>query len=214
MSNFKHARKHHFIYKTTCLLNNKYYIGMHSTNNLNDGYLGSGKRLRSSINKYGAENFKCEILEFLPDRTALAKREKELVNEKTLKDPNCLNLMCGGTGGFISIEQQRYRSIAGGNAFANKLKNDAGLKLRYQQHGSEQMHRLHELGKVKHDNFAGKTHSAEAKQKISLSKKGKGVGKENSQFGTCWITNGFDNKKIKKDELNKFLKNGWLLGRK
>ena len=43
----------HYIYKTTCNITNKYYIGMHSTSNLEDGYLGSGKRLRYSIRKYG-----------------------------------------------------------------------------------------------------------------------------------------------------------------
>lgn len=46
-------RKYHYIYKTKCLLTNKYYIGMHSTDNLDDGYVGSGKRLWYSINKHG-----------------------------------------------------------------------------------------------------------------------------------------------------------------
>ena len=34
---------------------------MHSTNNLNDGYLGSGKRLRYSIQKYGVDSHIKEI---------------------------------------------------------------------------------------------------------------------------------------------------------
>ena len=38
-------------------------------------------------------------------------------------------------------------------------------------------------------------------------------GEKNSQFGTCWINNGIDNKKIKKEELEKYLNNNWLTGR-
>ena len=52
--------KYHFLYKTTNLINGKYYYGMHSTYKLNDGYLGSGKILRYSIRKYGKENFSIE----------------------------------------------------------------------------------------------------------------------------------------------------------
>lgn len=42
-------------------------------------------------------------------------------------------------------------------------------------------------------------------------KKNHGKGEKNSQFGTCWITNGKENKKIKKEET---IPNGWKLGRK
>ena len=62
---------HHYIYKTTCTVTGRYYIGMHSTSNLEDGYVGSGKRLWLSIRKYGLENHEREILEFLEDRNAL-----------------------------------------------------------------------------------------------------------------------------------------------
>lgn len=89
-------RKYHFIYKTTNLINNKYYIGMHSTDNLNDGYLGSGSRLWRSIKHYGKENFKVEILEHLSDRKTLKQREAELVHEELLKDSLCMNLALGG----------------------------------------------------------------------------------------------------------------------
>lgn len=213
MANLKSAKKYHFIYRTTNLINGMYYIGMHSTNKLDDGYIGSGKRLWYSIHKYGIENFKCTIVEFLPDRDSLIAREKALVNEETLSDAKCLNLMKGGTGGFISAEQQHRRASAGGKAFADRLKTDAKLLEEYRQRGYARAKHLHESGRVKNDNFKGKSHSEETKQKMRVVKKGKGTGSTNSQFGTCWITNGNENKKIKKDELLVFLQLGWSLGR-
>ena len=63
---------------------------MHSTDNQNDGYLGSGKRLWYSINKYGKENFKIEHLEFFDNRKELVEQEKKIVNSDLLKDIKCL----------------------------------------------------------------------------------------------------------------------------
>ena len=73
-------KKYHFIYKTTNILSGRYYIGMHSTDDLEDGYLGSGNRLRLAIRKHGKESFKREILEFCKTREDLKKREIEVVN--------------------------------------------------------------------------------------------------------------------------------------
>lgn len=93
-------RKYHIIYKTTCLVTGRYYIGMHSTDDLEDGYIGSGQVLWKSIKKYGKEQHKCEILEHLPDRESLTLREEEIVNPDKLKDPLCMNLRTGGTGNY------------------------------------------------------------------------------------------------------------------
>lgn len=203
--------KYHFIYKTTNLKNGKYYIGMHSTSNLNDGYLGSGDRLRRSIRKYAKENFKLEILEFFQDRESLANREKELVNENVIEDPMCMNIKPGGTGGFNNEQHQLKCSKAGQTKLKEKLK-DPTYKAEFIKKTNcvETFKRLHKEGVLKPLNWKGKKHTEESIQKMKNSKKGKSLNEENSQFGSCWITNGIENKKIKKGDL---ILEGWYKGR-
>jgi len=96
----KTEKTYHIIYKTTCLINNKYYIGMHSTDNLEDGYMGSGKALKFSIKRYGKENHRVEILEIVANRELLAERERAIVTLSKVKNGKCMNLKVGGIGGF------------------------------------------------------------------------------------------------------------------
>jgi hypothetical protein len=91
-------RKHHIIYKTTCLVTGRFYIGMHSTDDLTDTYLGSGIRLRRSVEKHGADQHRREILEDLPTRDAASDREKEIITLELRADPLCLNSGPGGLG--------------------------------------------------------------------------------------------------------------------
>jgi hypothetical protein len=46
------------------MVNAKIYVGVHKTSNLNDGYMGSGKIIRSAMEKHGISNFSKDILEF------------------------------------------------------------------------------------------------------------------------------------------------------
>jgi hypothetical protein len=43
----------HIIYKITNMVNGKYYVGRHSTTDINDGYMGSGIWIKNAIRKYG-----------------------------------------------------------------------------------------------------------------------------------------------------------------
>ena len=213
-------KKHHFIYKTTNLLNEKFYVGMHSTDNLEDGYVGSGKRLGYSIRKYGLENHKFEILEFLPSREELKKREAEVVNEEMLKHPLCMNLKFGGEGGWDHINSddvernriQIARSSAGGSKRAEIFSKGSEAAKERHRRGIEG--KMKKYGKVPSGDWTGKTHKEETKIKISSSMKEAVRGEKNSQFGTCWINNGSEAKKIKKDELQSWENQGWKAGRK
>ncbi len=207
----------HYLYKTTCLVTNRYYIGMHSTHNLEDGYMGSGKRLRRSIRKYGVENHIREILEFFENRDLLIEAEKKAITPEILTDKNCMNLMAGGKGGFISEEQQRHRSICASNALLEKLKNDDVFMIKYKELHLKGVKNSYTNGvrkKIYFYDWNGKKHSDETKNKISESKKNKRKGEKNSQYGTCWITKDSINKKIKKEEFDSYLNEGWVKGRK
>ncbi len=70
---------------------------MHSTDNLDDGYFGSGRRMLSSLKKHGGENHHREIIELCSTREILCEREEQIVTLDLIKDPLCMNLMVGGT---------------------------------------------------------------------------------------------------------------------
>jgi group I intron endonuclease len=91
--------KYHFTYITTNRINNKIYIGKHSTNNLSDGYFGSGKLLKQAISKYGIENFLCTIVEYYDSSEDAFKAEEVLIEEYKLTDNVLYNLVPGGLGG-------------------------------------------------------------------------------------------------------------------
>ena len=92
----------HYVYRITNLLNNKYYIGVHSIlksskqSPINDGYYGSGILIKKDIKLLGKENFKKEIIKTFSTREEASLEEEKLVTMKEVRDPNCYNLMVGG----------------------------------------------------------------------------------------------------------------------
>jgi len=88
------------IYKITNKLDGKEYTGKHITNNLDDGYMGSGKHIKRAIKKYGVENFVKETLFLFSSEEIMNNKEKELVTEEYCCRADTYNICPGGQGGF------------------------------------------------------------------------------------------------------------------
>ena len=90
----------HINYLTTCLVNGKRYTGAHSTDNLEDGYLGSGVLLLKDVKLYGEHNFNMEILKFCETHRESRYNERFFIKEFNTLYPNGYNL--DPNGGYFS----------------------------------------------------------------------------------------------------------------
>lgn len=170
----------HYTYMITNKINSKIYIGVHSTENMDDGYMGSCIPLTKDIKKYGIKNFTKEIIEFHPTRKDALKRERELVNEEFVSRSDTYNINLGGSCGTPGLVPVRDKD---GNTFAIS-KNDP----RYIS--GDVVHVI----KGKKYNFS----ESEIKRRSEH-------GKSNTRHRH--VTNGIINKCVDVDELEEFLKN-------
>jgi len=109
----KKIKSIHYNYITTNLINGKQYIGKHSTNNIDDDYLGSGAMLRRAIKKYGKQNFKREILCMCKSDSEALENEEKYISEYNTIVPHGYNLTLNG--GYIGD------GILGSSIFQRKL---------------------------------------------------------------------------------------------
>lgn len=70
------CERFNIVYFTENKINHKIYIGKHTTDKVDDGYIGSGKLLTLAIKKHGKENFKRKILEYCENEELLNEREQ------------------------------------------------------------------------------------------------------------------------------------------
>jgi hypothetical protein len=84
MSDFEN-KKHHFVFVTTCTVTGKQFVDFHSTDDMNDGYLGRARLLQDSIDQHGVQAHERTILEHAVDR-----EEVEYKGAKYKKTARCL----------------------------------------------------------------------------------------------------------------------------
>ena len=217
-------RKFHYIYKITNTINGKFYIGMHSTDDLNDGYFGSGKYLQHSIAKYGKEAHSIEIIEYHESRKSLATREKEIVNSSFLELDLCMNLKVGGDGGWDHlVKDESYYQQRANNGKSTGRENARKTLSKLRKEQPELMLEIASAAGKIGGSVAGRfnihhmnTYQAIERRKEKFKEIGHSKGEKNSQFGTCWVFSEAENKamKVQKDELQLWLTRGWRRGRK
>lgn len=186
------------VYKVTNLLTGHIYVGAHKTKDLSDGYMGSGVVINHSINKYGIENFKKEILYLLDSKEEMYLKEKEIVNEEFLLREDTYNLKQGVDGGWDYINSNRL----------NVTEKSLAVSLQNLEKANAKNRELFEKGLHR----KGFKHTDETKQKISKSNIGKQAGENNPMY---------NKKAIKKDGisicvdislLESYFAEGWELG--
>jgi len=191
---------------------------MHQTENLDDGYMGSGKYLKRAIKKYGIDAFEKEILHVFDNEDDMRAKEKELVTEEYCLREDTYNICIGGKGGFwylnnVYLTEEEILDRNRKNVKLTQTKEarekakktiiDNNIKLGFATWEKEKIVEVVLKGLPKR---TGVKRSLESRRKMSKL----ALGKNNSQYGTMWITNGTKNRKIKKDLT---IPDGWYKGR-
>ena len=104
-----------YTYKITCTqgkYKDHFYYGQHTTDDINDGYKGSGKKLKSYYKKHPNDYIK-EIISFHNSQEELDKAEYELIHPY-LNDPYCLNIAEGGKSNRHPQSEETRKKISKG----------------------------------------------------------------------------------------------------
>jgi|OM-RGC.v1.013590980 NUMOD3 motif. len=213
---------HYTVYKVTHRASGRYYIGVHQTEDLDDGYLGSGLHVTRAVEKYGREAFEKEILFNYDNPDEMFSKEKELVTLQVVEDPETFNLCPGGRCGSwwranqVTTSEQRREAAMRGNRKKRELLKDPNWAPKFREAARRNIQEWNKRAPPEaYATFTGRKHSEETKAKMRASMGQKQTGKNNSQFGTCWVCReGEAPRKIKKTELLTFQEAGWQRGRK
>ena len=178
---------YNYVYLITNNINGKIYVGKHSTDNLNDCYMGSGKILKLAYNKYGVENFTKKILAFADTEEKLNWFERFYIKKYHCRDKSIgYNLTDGGDGtlglpspmkGKFGVESSMYGKHHSEEtkkkiSTSNKGKTIGRTVWNKGKHHSEETKKKISDARKGVPTWTGLHHTEETKKKISETKKG------------------------------------------
>ena len=165
--NIKSQYKYHILYEIKNKINGKKYIGIHSTNNINDNYFGSGVYIKRAIDKYGLENFTKKVLKQFKTRKELLQAEKEIVTESIVGSGDYYNVCLGGSSfvdSLINLDEKEFRE--------HQVKaGKKGGKSFYENLTEEQRKEWHRKGRAASSGTKGKKINIKDAEKYSESRK-------------------------------------------
>ena len=166
---------YHYVYQVENLVNGKIYVGKHSTENMDDGYMGSGKAITAAVAKHGIENFRKTILKEFSTAEEALSYESSIVDDVFLQRCDVYNLVVGGQGNeqglnaywrthpqekLEQLRQARQRITA-------LLESDPNFALKRSSRMAELNRQRKREGKLKTPSWSGRRHTEESKKKIA-----------------------------------------------
>lgn len=97
------------MYEIRNTINGKIYIGVHATNNVDDGYMGSGKHISRAIKKYGVDNFTKRVIQQFDTEDDMYLEESRIVDSVFLLRDDVYNLCLGGNGGWSHARKSKTK---------------------------------------------------------------------------------------------------------
>lgn len=198
--------KYFVVYETTNLANGRKYIGCHKTNDLDDGYLGSGTLLKRAVKKHGEDKFTRNDLFIFSNEDDMFAKEKELITDDVLDSENYYNVNAGGNGGFSHIhrDMDKYRPM-----FSRKPEGWEHWSKKEPERHSKLMSQNAKKAAMTMRNRLGEEEYLKKLRDAALSQRGGVKVGANSAKGNKWITDGNLKKKAPKYYV---LEDGWRYG--
>jgi group I intron endonuclease len=191
-----------YLYKITNKINGKIYIGIRKTPRKTDnGYMGSGLAVKKAIKKYGRENFLKEILFYFKTDEEMFAKEKEIVNEVFVSNPETYNLIMGGRGAPAGENHPLFGKKRPKHSDYMK-KNNPTKGVSRPQSVKDAISKANK----------GKKHSFEVNSKKGLKgEKNPMFGKIGTATGKTWINNGIESRLVNLSQY--YLDESWKIGR-
>lgn len=169
------------IYQIKDKVTGKVYTGRHKTNNLNDGYMGSGTVI-SRIAQRRPATLEKTITHILSSEQEMIQKESEIVNEQYVADPMTYNLTLGGHGGWEHINNNKSYYIAKRNETVSNWSDEYKKEVSLKKSNRGKKNPMYGSNRAGNKNpMYGKKHSDETKKKISEAKKGSVLTEEHKE---------------------------------
>jgi hypothetical protein len=152
----------HTLYKSICIPSSKFYIGVHSTNDVGfgtdtwkDPYIGSGNGIRNGLKKYGRKAFVVEIIAYFDTVDFAYDAEGDIVTQEWIDEnrSKIYNIIPGGKkppkNRMFGDDNPAKRPEVGEKIRQSKLGKPSPCGMRGKHHTEETKKKLGKIDRVK-----------------------------------------------------------------